>query len=521
MGPLDYRRLRRIPLGASISSVEARCTAQWARIHALRVQHRLAQSRAYECDSMAAMVDVSDAASDRSAIAAGVQWMPLLDYVDESALAGQKFDPSYLIGLVFPYANGYPADGVTPVEIRRATGLPNTNELSAGFVGWVTFFLAALTLVFTRERRTWTWWFMVALIAGLGWAGLEYTEETLIEAGKLNVRGHYAVDRGPSGHAVPQQQREELVHRIHKALIYTCLRLLIPVALFLYLVFALCRRNVGYGPWWFAATAELLMFALPYNSGAPIETYFPNAPAIDLIRSHQQKREGGSSFRIAGSFRAFRPEIATAYRLGDIRGYDSLGTARYYRWMDSIQPASKPPRQVISKVFNPDAKALRLLNLGYLVTAPHHAGPGRGWQQLTPNDPLDERQARVYALEDAMPRAWAAVGNPAEATYEMVMSERIRVRVSQGDGGWLVIADSFQCGWRATYESVDHGSPTTLPILPAYGVLRAVPLPRDRLHPIDVIFEYRPNGWRNGLRMSFAGTGMIVILLLLSMRKTV
>jgi hypothetical protein len=90
---------------------------------------------------------------------AGAQWIPLIDYIGSSAAgehrghAVSSVNLWYLLGIVFPWANGYPPDGVTPRLYAEATGLPNTSELAAGFVGAVPLALAALAVALRRRER--------------------------------------------------------------------------------------------------------------------------------------------------------------------------------------------------------------------------------------------------------------------------------------------------------------------------------------------------------------------------------
>ncbi len=123
-----------------------------------------------------------------------VQWLPLIEYaqhsgakiVREDRLAEQRekiasaqgamgkvmaevrmMDARHLVGLLFPYANGYAPDGISPFEaMRQGTHLPNTNELAAGFVGTIPLLLAGLGLLGFRRRGSVKLWFIVALIAG-------------------------------------------------------------------------------------------------------------------------------------------------------------------------------------------------------------------------------------------------------------------------------------------------------------------------------------------------------------------
>lgn len=87
--------------------------------------------------------------------------------------------------------------------------------------------------------------------------------------------------------------------------------------------------------------------------------------------------------------------------------------------------------------------------------------------------------------------------------------DRIHVRVGLGDGrSYLVVADAFAPGWRATVDD----QPTA--ILPADVALRAVPL-REGVH--DVVLEYRPTSFTIGLLV--AALGAVLAGTLLALRR--
>src|SRR5947207_7653604 len=107
---------------------------------------------------------------------AASQWLPLMEYAAHSGanvvrkekLASQDFidtNPRYLIGILFPYANGFP-DGVSPFQMRRATTLPNTNELVPGWVGTIPLVLAIFAAIVLRRRNaTVKMWLIIGLFA--------------------------------------------------------------------------------------------------------------------------------------------------------------------------------------------------------------------------------------------------------------------------------------------------------------------------------------------------------------------
>jgi hypothetical protein len=584
---------------------------------------------------------------------AAVQWLPLLEYarnsgasvVRQERLANERlfaFDPRYLIGVGFPYANGFP-DGVAPFEMRLATGLPNTNELAAGFVGVVPLVLAGMAIPLSRKRRgAGVWMILVvvatliairfpgvdhlvrfvyglnvaqnarllgvaalglAMLAGmglealvarvragddfarlrkvLGWgatalAGLALFSVLVLWAAKGPIlnRGYAKAEQQYNASAEHEHSLEyvrNLVRRVHTELMLTGVRLLIPAAALgaawalLWWVRRDRERGVARarhgGLWVCVAAAELLAFAIPFNPGSPLGTYFP--PDVAAV----QKLKELPPARFAGTNRTFAPETSTPYGLHDVRGYDALGPIRYYRWW--AHPgigALRPELQgYLSRLENPEHSAWGLLNFGYLVTAVDQPAPPADKFALIE----DTGDAKLYRAAAARPRAWVAPRAEVYATTAEVLDrvakmdfnpdqvvlldkehvgpvpeavwknggggplrapgggggvqllaaptpnddrpEVVNLRVSGGGGGYLILADQWFPGWVARVSDPRTGASRETPILPAYGVLRAVPLPAAA-GTVRVEMRYRPWSFRIGAITSIISVCLLLVL---------
>jgi hypothetical protein len=137
-----------------------------------------------------------------------------------------------------------------------------------------------------------------------------------------------------------------------------------------------------------------------------------------------------------------------------------------------------------------------------------------------PNDSqrlLDERLKSdpQFWTRTGMNGARAQVQFLPPAKGETERPEVVRLQVAGAMGGWLVLADSYFPGWTATVTAPDErtGSPTVkeVPVLPAYGVLRAVPLPAG-VPNVHVEFRYRPWSWRIGATVSMTALCLFVLL---------
>jgi hypothetical protein len=312
------------------------------------------------------------------------------------------------------------------------------------------------------------------------------------------------------------------------------------------------------------AVVDLLAFAIPYNPGAPVETDFPGNVAT------VQKLKDLPAHRFAGTFRTFAPETSTPYGLADIRGYDALAPERYYRWWahPGIGDLPASAQGYLARLENPEHPAWGLLDFGYLVTPSDQPAPGAPFKLLATTE-----EANIYQPATVRPRAWVAARaevsetagevldrvakmetspiNPDEvvlldkevskdaaelmpegfwkklsagstarkptvdflppATKEDDRPEVVRVRVSGANGGFLVLADSYFPGWTATVIDGGRGGAREVPILPAYGVLRAVELPAGS-SSVVVEFRYRPWSWRVGAMVSLISLCLLALL---------
>jgi hypothetical protein len=299
------------------------------------------------------------------------------------------------------------------------------------------------------------------------------------------------------------------------------------------------RRRVGLSAAVFATlvigltTLDLLKAGMGYN------------PAIDRDRATQPATEGirrlerTKDERFVGQSLSI-PEnvIPLRYDLLEARGYDLPIIKRYDRlWRTQVEPEC--PTQVsgvlgpycirlaLNNVTPRALHALRLLSVKHIlqpVTLPRLAVPG---VRLT----YEGRDARLYDIVGAMPRAWIAPsqqvvpdgkaalraitdqrfdarrsaitekrldsvpdqpGSSTAAGSAQVVrdeDERVVVRVRASRPGVLVLADTFFPGWKAKVDGQDTD------VAQVDYVLRGVPVSAG-MHTVD--FRYEPLSWRVG-----------------------
>jgi hypothetical protein len=401
----------------------------------------------------------------------------------------------------------------------------------------------------------------IAAVAVLMGLTLLVAKGPIVRSGKTKAEAAY---KTTAAHEHSLEYVHGLVKRVHTELLLTSARLLIPAALLAGVwLLVRSRRAANPWPWLVLALVDLLAFAIPFNRGADVSTYLPKVAAI----GEMQKQ---TPARFAGTFRTFIPETSTAYGHSDIRGYDALAPRRYYEWWahEGIGNMAAERQGYLHRLENPDHAAWALLNFGYLVTAVGQpAPPADKWTRVS-----ESQDMAIYKAKEIHPRAWvvpkaefaktldavldrvakmdsddadklvlideegspkdpetgkirpedlthAASGSYAGSvqfvttprrTSEKITPETVRLSVS-GGGGWLILADTFFPGWKhsawtATVITGSYGKQT--PIYPAYGVLRAVPIPPGS-HIVE--FQYRSWSWRIG---AFTSIASFCILLL-------
>jgi hypothetical protein len=389
--------------------------------------------------------------------------------------------------------------------------------------------------------------------------GLYATKQLILNRGYAKAETEY---RKSSVHEHTLDQVKSIVPRVHKEMVLISIRLLIPATMLGVGAIVLRRKRTaelaaGLGA---LALVDLMMFAVPFNPGAPKETYYPlNVAAISKLKSLPPAR-------ITGTFRTMTPETSTGYGLGDLRGYDALAPIRYYRWWehDGIGHLPKDWYGYLLQIRNLDHPAWGLLNFGYVVTPPNQPPPNPNRFDLVSR----EKDASIYRAKVIRPRAWLAstvqkyettqdvldrvakmdfdpeqvvlVDKQIEdaANAKLAAAEREEIKSSapsammalgfvtqkrpevvsvwvSGGGGWLVVADSYFPGWTATILP-QNGREQRAAIWPAYGVMRAVQLPKTN-SPLIVEMRYRPISWRMGSMIAIGAWGIFAVLALVAL----
>jgi hypothetical protein len=301
-------------------------------------------------------------------------------------------------------------------------------------------------------------------------------------------------------------------------------------------------RSRGW-PWVVLACAELLAFALPATRGVPIRQLVDAGDVATFLRSRREPaRFMEASGRLPAAFATWqsledaggagrgstRHEAwsTAAVASGGRNGSDVLRVANVrYLIVDRDAPPPPPPWKPAhrngSLTIYADAEPLPRA-----WVAPHGrrvATPADALEPLASTQPVNPRQLALLddanlepadrALIAQRPDFWsrpAGEGAGSEAMYGSPTPEEVRVRVSSGGGGWLVVPDGFAPGWRATIDGKRE------PIVAAFGAFRAVQIPAG---DTDVTFRYDPPVWHYALLASAAGGGVMLLLLAWSLLR--
>jgi len=366
-----------------------------------------------------------------------------------------------------------------------------------------------------------------ALVA-LAASGLE-----LVVRGQFRWRGGYFVAVGLAALVVlfciarangtpdlrPEFRTEEILRWFRRVSIGYAL--LAAVALFLW-----WRLARGGGAWSRTPQCALLLGLLPlaevvqqgYDANVQGEhaLYFPRHKVIERLQALPPGRFCGM-----GSFPA---SLNLAVGLDDIRGYDAADPARIVELYTLFKNENAPPGSDYAALqwWFPrlphglaDAVHLRYL----LAYAPGRTFPGTlfsegGWhvQERTECPPrawiaargelANDKTARlarladprfdarqVVVLESPEPLPTDSAPGAGSARFELDEAERVVLALEVQSPGWLVLADRWTDGWKASLDGRD------VPVLCANHAFRAVRVaPGDR----RLEFRYEPPSWRQG-----------------------
>ncbi|MFN8473254.1 MAG: oligosaccharide flippase family protein [Anaerolineae bacterium] len=325
------------------------------------------------------------------------------------------------------------------------------------------------------------------------------------------------------------------------------------------------RRRGGFGlPWPSIAALAVLaadLFVASYGFNPAVDPKLANftPPAVTFLQE-RRAQEGPFRITVLGDKSILAPNLPMLYGLEDTRGYDSIILRDYVDFSRLIGDQDLLLFNQVAPLRKTDAldsPLLDVLGVRYVVTNKAIERPG--WTLAY------DGEVKIYRNEDAKPRAFFASDAPGGIRYPLAgeprgvyrmlstvdprqvvvldptgmeddalppppadlprtasaAANRIAIRrytpstvemdVSRaGQGGLLVLADSFFGGWQAHLAPADDPSnETDVPILRVDGIFRGVPIPPGTWH---LRLVYSPMSFKLGLYLSFLSFAILGFL---------
>jgi O-antigen/teichoic acid export membrane protein len=241
----------------------------------------------------------------------------------------------------------------------------------------------------------------------------------------------------------------------------------------------------------------------------------------------------------------FNANLGWYFNLQDIRGYDSVFSQQYRRYMELIQPQGELDFNRIAPISDPGAlnsPLLDLLNVKYVITQQPIDNPKytlvysaevQIYQNLTAMpraftlpqsatlavddlgqavQQFDPRQYVMVAPRDALGIAYALPAQPTPVTDINYTPNEVTLTATVSDPAWLILADSYFPGWKAYIRPAGAGANKEQEISIALvdGNFRGVTLPPGAW---TVRFRYSPLSTKVGGIVSFTAGVLLLFAL--------
>lgn len=244
------------------------------------------------------------------------------------------------------------------------------------------------------------------------------------------------------------------------------------------------------------------------NPGLAVSRLYPETGAVRFLTGRPE--------RFAASGTVLHPDAAMVYSLYDVRGDSPVKMERYDRVYGRF---AAPDPVYFQPIRDWSSPWLDRLGVRWVVVPPGEAPPQAPWRLA-----YDGRDARIFERPGALalvrwaggageggaekiqvggrglgrlraPEPGEAGGGLGRIQVEKREPGRWRVSWSGAPGAWLVVAESWDAGWRAWVD----GRPA--PVAAASGLLLAVAVPKGSR---SVELRYRPQGIEAGAAASLA-----------------
>ncbi|MBN1486056.1 MAG: oligosaccharide flippase family protein [Anaerolineae bacterium] len=309
---------------------------------------------------------------------------------------------------------------------------------------------------------------------------------------------------------------------------------------------------------------DLVAFGAGFNPSVDPALLDYTPPVVEFLRQDTGLWRF-STFDPYGK-KTFNANVGMFYDFQDVRGYDSLFTAQYARYMGWIEPQNETPYNRIapfSQFSSLDSPLTDLLNVKYVITEEEIPLPKyrqvyqdeavRVYENLgvmpraftlpqaatlvvpgvdAIGDVMQQYDARMFAIVEADAAGWIGerpaldgYGAPQPAQYQSqaitsYQPDQVLIDVQVGQPAWLILADSYFVGWKAFVQPAgdDDAQEEELSIARVAGNFRGVQLEPGHW---TVRFKYSPNSVKLGAAISFlAGMSWLFLIVLWFWRRT-
>jgi hypothetical protein len=303
---------------------------------------------------------------------------------------------------------------------------------------------------------------------------------------------------------------------------------------------------------------DLLLFGRGFNPAADPAWLDFTPPAIEFLKERAADSEPWrlTTYQSPDATKTLNVNIPWLHGLEDIRGYDSIIPGQYVEYVQIIEEQGELLFHHIAPIYGVEhlsSPLLDLLTVRYVMTEGEIPNPDY--------ELVYEGQVYIYENTDVLPRAFAmpnvevipeadlpvhlrtfdprqvvlldtaTVPTPYSpitntqwslqpASVSTYAPNVVIVDVEMPGPGWLVLADSYFPGWKAsradpeTQTSIprsERGEETELAIARANGNFRAVRLEQGTHR---VCFRYAPMSFKLGLYGSFTAIAVLSLLVL-------
>jgi hypothetical protein len=246
----------------------------------------------------------------------------------------------------------------------------------------------------------------------------------------------------------------------------------------------------------FVAAAELFAQGIRlYRFGSPAQ-FYPPTPLIEFLRREPRP------FRILGEGPVFYPGFHVFAGLEDVRIHDPVERREYVELLDAA--CGYDPSAYFKHVRDVNCALLDLLNVKYLVTAPHRETPGPKWRPVYSGE-----DGTVFENGQVLPRVFAPPERGSDGSVRVSdyreETNSASFRAAAPPAGAVVVASLVQDGgWTARDETGSR-----LSTFRASGPFLAITLPGGD-HRVRL--SYAPPGSKAGALVSLGTLAAVLVI---------